>query len=270
MPKLGVAAARVAWARAHEGCRARQRPSRQRLCGASGLGLRWVGRRVARNALQREDTSRRDAGAALSSSRLAQPTSAANAADTLNEFTARVGSNPRPSAGAALKADAREEAGGERREGEQARDDRARALTRKRHARRVAAERRDRLEHVVRAVEAAGRATLALQLRRRVEAEGAEAIVDRDDDDASEAREPRAVQRDAAALRESACQGAVRVWANADHVPDTIEKHVAHNGNHVLYESKAYTPLKTSDNLGNGTARGGGSSSTAAGNLVAF
>ena len=59
-------------------------------------------------------------------------------------------------------------------------------------------------------------------------------------------------------------------WANADHVPDIIEKHAAHNGNHVLYESKVYTPLKTSDNLGNGTARGGGSPSTAAGNLVAF
>eukprot|EP00966_Prymnesium_polylepis_P118385 2737507-Prymnesium_polylepis.1 len=49
------------------------------------------------------------------------------------------------------------------------------------------------------------------------------------------------------------------MWANADHVPDIIEKHTAHNGNHVLYESKVYTPLQTSDNLGNGTARGGGS-----------
>ena len=36
------------------------------------------------------------------------------------------------------------------------------------------------------------------------------------------------------------------------------------------YESKVYTPLKTSDNLGNGTAHGGGAPSTAAGNLVAF
>ena len=59
-------------------------------------------------------------------------------------------------------------------------------------------------------------------------------------------------------------------WAKADHVPDIIEKHAAHNGNHVLYESKVYTPLKMSDNLGTGTARGGGSPSTAAGNLVAF
>ena len=38
----------------------------------------------------------------------------------------------------------------------------------------------------------------------------------------------------------------------------------------MLYESKVYTPLKTSDNLGNGTTRGGGSPSTAAGDLVAF
>eukprot|EP00966_Prymnesium_polylepis_P007656 175493-Prymnesium_polylepis.1 len=60
-------------------------------------------------------------------------------------------------------------------------------------------------------------------------------------------------------------------WANADHVPDIIDKHAAHNGmNHVLYESKVYTPLKRSDNLGNGTARSGGSPCTAAGNLVAF
>ena len=53
-------------------------------------------------------------------------------------------------------------------------------------------------------------------------------------------------------------------------MPDIIEKDAAHDGNHVLYESKVYTSLKTSDNLGNGTARGGGSPSTAAGNLVAF
>jgi hypothetical protein len=57
-------------------------------------------------------------------------------------------------------------------------------------------------------------------------------------------------------------------------VPDIIEKHAAHNGNRVLYESKVYTPLKTSDNLGKtATARRAAAAhrpSTAAGNLVAF
>ena len=61
-------------------------------------------------------------------------------------------------------------------------------------------------------------------------------------------------------------------WANDGHVTDIIEKHAAHNGNHICYESKCYTPLKikASDNLGNGTQSGGGSPSTAHGHLVAF
>ena len=51
---------------------------------------------------------------------------------------------------------------------------------------------------------------------------------------------------------------------------DIIEKNAAHNGNHVLYESKVYTSLRTTVNKGNGTASGGGSPSTADGDTVAF
>ena len=43
-------------------------------------------------------------------------------------------------------------------------------------------------------------------------------------------------------------------WANAGHVTDIIHKHAAANGNHVLYESKCYSSLKKSKNLGTGTA----------------
>ena len=57
---------------------------------------------------------------------------------------------------------------------------------------------------------------------------------------------------------------------SADHVPDIIEQQAAKNGNAVLYESKCWTQLKTSDNLGGGTPAGGGSPSTAMGHLVAF
>jgi hypothetical protein len=42
------------------------------------------------------------------------------------------------------------------------------------------------------------------------------------------------------------------------------------DGNHVCYESKVYTPVKESINLGGGMHDGGGKPSTAAGNLVAF
>ena len=59
-------------------------------------------------------------------------------------------------------------------------------------------------------------------------------------------------------------------WANDGHVTDIIHKHAANNGNHVCYESKVYTPIKKTVNLGGGTRRDGGSPSTAAGNLVAF
>ena len=54
------------------------------------------------------------------------------------------------------------------------------------------------------------------------------------------------------------------------HVTDIIHKHAANNGNHVCYESKVYSSVKKTVNLGNGTAAGGGSPSTAAGNIVAF
>ena len=56
----------------------------------------------------------------------------------------------------------------------------------------------------------------------------------------------------------------------ADHVPDIIEQHASLNGNAVLYESKCWTQLKTSTNLGNGTRAGGGSPSTAEGHRVSF
>ena len=57
---------------------------------------------------------------------------------------------------------------------------------------------------------------------------------------------------------------------NEGHVPDIIEKNAANNGNHVLYESKVYTALQKSTNYGNGTREGGGSPSTAAGDVVGF
>ena len=57
---------------------------------------------------------------------------------------------------------------------------------------------------------------------------------------------------------------------NDGHVPDIIEKNAAHNGNHILYESKVYNELKQTTNYGNGTAAGGGSPSTSAGDTVAF
>ena len=57
---------------------------------------------------------------------------------------------------------------------------------------------------------------------------------------------------------------------NADHVPDIIAKNAAFNGNHVLYESKVYSCLAKTVNKGGGSARLGGSPSTAAGDLVAF
>eukprot|EP00966_Prymnesium_polylepis_P089879 2081168-Prymnesium_polylepis.1 len=58
-------------------------------------------------------------------------------------------------------------------------------------------------------------------------------------------------------------------WANDGHVPRTSSRSTRRiTGNHVLYESKVYTPIKTSDNLGNDSKKGGGSASTAAGNLV--
>ena len=57
---------------------------------------------------------------------------------------------------------------------------------------------------------------------------------------------------------------------SADHVPDIIEQQAAKNGNAVLYESKCWTQLKMSNNLGGGTRAGGGSPSTAMGHLVAF
>ena len=59
-------------------------------------------------------------------------------------------------------------------------------------------------------------------------------------------------------------------WANDGHVPDIIHKHAADNGNHELYESKVYTAASAKNNKGGGTAKGGGSPSTAAGHLVAF
>ena len=54
------------------------------------------------------------------------------------------------------------------------------------------------------------------------------------------------------------------------HVLAIAELGAALNGRHVLYESKLLSPLTKSVNLGNGTARGGGTPSTAAGDLVAF
>ena len=59
-------------------------------------------------------------------------------------------------------------------------------------------------------------------------------------------------------------------WANEGHVPDIIHKNAADNGMHELLESKVYTAAKTSNNKGGGTARGGGSPSTAAGHFVSF
>ena len=53
-------------------------------------------------------------------------------------------------------------------------------------------------------------------------------------------------------------------------MPDIIHKNAADNGMHELFESKVYTAAKTSNNKGGGTARGGGSPSTAAGHYVAF
>jgi hypothetical protein len=53
-------------------------------------------------------------------------------------------------------------------------------------------------------------------------------------------------------------------------VPDIIHKNAADNGMHELFETKVYTAAKTSNNKGGGTARGGGSPSTAAGHFVSF
>ena len=59
-------------------------------------------------------------------------------------------------------------------------------------------------------------------------------------------------------------------WANDGHVPDIIHKHAAANGNHVLYETKCYTSLKTYDALGHGSSKKGGAATTAMGHLVPF
>ena len=52
--------------------------------------------------------------------------------------------------------------------------------------------------------------------------------------------------------------------ANDGHVPDIIHKNAADNGMHELFESKVYTATKTSNNMGGGTAKCGGSPLTAA------
>ena len=53
-------------------------------------------------------------------------------------------------------------------------------------------------------------------------------------------------------------------------MPDIIHKYTADNGMHERFESKVYTAAKTTNNEGSGTARGGGSPSTAAGHFVLF
>ena len=56
--------------------------------------------------------------------------------------------------------------------------------------------------------------------------------------------------------------------ANDGHVPDIIHKNAADNGMHELFESKVYTATKTSNNMGGGTAKCGGSPLTAADALL--